>query len=108
MEHELRKVGTSLAATELILRLIRRILEARMKKPVLLICTILAASAFAGAAPARHYDRYHHHHWVGSTRPVPPPESLTSVGTPDCHAQGRFLRIAHHCPPDAIAAARRW
>ena len=27
------------------------------------------------------------------------------VGTPDCHTQGALLRIAHHCPPAAIAEA---
>jgi hypothetical protein len=34
-------------------------------------------------------------------------ESLTKIGTPDCHAQGRLLRAANHCPPAAIAAAPR-
>lgn len=34
-------------------------------------------------------------------------ESLTTVGTPDCHVQGRLLRIVHHCPPAAVTAAPR-
>jgi hypothetical protein len=34
-------------------------------------------------------------------------ESLTTVGTPDCHLQGRLLRVAHHCPPEAVTAAPR-
>jgi hypothetical protein len=67
----------------------------------------VAAVACTSAATARHH--YHHHHgiWARVARPLPSQESLTSVGTPDCHVQGRFLRMAHHCPPDAIAAAPR-
>jgi hypothetical protein len=29
------------------------------------------------------------------------------VGTPDCHTQGTLYRMANHCPPEAIAAARQ-
>jgi hypothetical protein len=79
-----------------------------MGKPALMTCMIFAATVgFTAAATANHHH-HQHHHWARAGRPAPPPESLTSVGTPDCHVQGRFLRIAHHCPPDAIAAARSW
>jgi hypothetical protein len=77
----------------------------KMRKIVLLACLVLATSAFTTAAFANH--THHRKHWAHIRAPAPAAESLTTVGTPDCHVQGRFLRIAHHCPPDAIAAAPR-
>jgi len=77
-----------------------------MRKLALLICPAFATAAFMGAATAKHHH-HHHKHWVRIGGPTPAAESLTTVGTPDCHVQGRFLRIAHHCPPEAIAAAPR-
>jgi len=75
-----------------------------MNRFVLLTCMIFAVTmTFAVAAAAK---RHHRHHWHQVIRPVPQ-ESLTTVGTPDCHVQGRLLRIAHHCPPEAVAAAPR-
>jgi hypothetical protein len=74
-----------------------------MRKIALLICLPLAMSAIATAAFAKH--THHRKHWAHMAAPAA--ESLTTVGTPDCHVQGRFLRIAHHCPPEAIAAAPR-
>lgn len=72
-----------------------------MRKVALLSCLVLASAAFASAAAAKHY---HHHraHWAQAHA-----ESLTTVGTPDCHLQGRLLRVAHHCPPEAVTAAPR-
>jgi hypothetical protein len=63
------------------------------------------AAGCTGAATARH----HHHHgsWARIAKPVPPQQSVTMVGTPDCHVQGRFFRVTHHCPPEAVAAAPR-
>ena len=77
-----------------------------MSKTTLMTFMVFAvAFGFTAAASANHHR--HQNHWAQVVRPVPPQESLTSVGTPDCHVQGRFLRMAHHCPPDAIAAAPR-
>jgi len=72
-----------------------------MRKIVLLGCLLAAPAVCAAAASAKH--THHGKHWSHA----PATESLTTVGTPNCHVQGRFLRIAHHCPPDAIAAAPR-
>jgi hypothetical protein len=69
-----------------------------MRKIALLSCLVLASAAFASAAAAKHY----HHH-----RAQAHAESLTTVGTPDCHLQGRLLRVAHHYPPEAVTAAPR-
>jgi len=75
-----------------------------MFKFALLTCMIFAATVtFAVPAAAKHH---HRHHWHQAIRPAPQ-VSLTTVGTPDCHVQGRLLRIAHHCPPEAVAAAPR-
>ncbi|MGA2056982.1 MAG: hypothetical protein ABSG88_16915 [Bradyrhizobium sp.] len=75
-----------------------------MKKFALLTCvTFAAAMSFANGAAAKHL---HHHHWHQLIRPVPQ-QSLTMVGTPDCHVQGRLFRATHHCPPEAVAAAPR-
>jgi hypothetical protein len=75
-----------------------------MSKLAQLICMTFAATMiFASGAAAKHH---HPHHWHQVIRSVPQ-QSLTMVGTPDCHVQGRFLRIAHHCPPEAVAAAPR-
>jgi hypothetical protein len=71
----------------------------KMRKIALLSCLVLASAAFASAAAAKHYHRAH-----GAQARA---ESLTTVGTPDCHVQGRLLRAAHHCPPAAVAAAPR-
>jgi len=76
-----------------------------MRKIAMLSCLLLAA---ASATPAVVRHTHHVHHGMHRVhRAAPAPESLTSVGTPDCHVQGRFLRIAHHCPPEAVAAAPR-
>ncbi|MDR3469856.1 MAG: hypothetical protein P4M07_28335 [Xanthobacteraceae bacterium] len=72
-----------------------------MGKIAVYSCLLLASAAVTTAATAKHSRhrmhvvRYH----------VLPTESLTTVGTPDCHVQGRLLRTAHHCPPQTISAA---
>jgi hypothetical protein len=71
-----------------------------MRKTALL-CLVLASAAFTTAAVAKHI----HHRTLSTQNPAPAAESLTTVGTPDCHVQGRLLRVAHHCPPEAVAAA---
>jgi len=75
----------------------------KMRKIALIVCILFASAAFTAAAGAKHtHDRKH---WAHIRAPAA--DSLTTVGPPDCHVQGRFLRMAHHCPPDAIAAAPR-
>jgi hypothetical protein len=74
-----------------------------MRKIALIVCMAFAPTAFTTAAIAKH--THHGKHWAHIRAPVA--ESLTTVGTPDCHVQGRLLRIAHHCPPEAVAAAPR-
>ena len=77
-----------------------------MRKIVLLSCLVLASAALTTAAVAKHaYHKHHRTHWAQARAPAA--ESLTTVGTPDCHVQGRLLRAAHHCPPAAVAAAPR-
>jgi hypothetical protein len=70
---------------------------------------VLASAALTSAAIAKrvHHHKYAHHDTVAARYHVPAPEILTTVGTPDCHVQGRLLRAAHHCPPEAVAAAPR-
>jgi hypothetical protein len=71
-----------------------------------LSCLALTLAALAAAAAAKHaYHAHHRTHWAQAR--APEAESLTTVGTPDCHVQGRLLRAAHHCPPAAVAAAPR-
>ena len=65
---------------------------------------VLASASLATAADARHAHHRHPHRTMISTQ-AQAAESLTTVGTPDCHVQGRLLRAAHHCPPEAVAAA---
>jgi hypothetical protein len=74
-----------------------------MRKIVLLSCLVLSSAAFATVALASHAR--HRTHSVQARAQAA--ESLTTVGTPDCHVQGRLLRAAHHCPPAAVAAAPR-
>ena len=101
----LLKVATTQTNGEL--RPFPRVLdEVKMRKLVLLTCLAFSAATFASAATAKHHH-HRHKHWVHVGNPAPARESLTTVGTPDCHVQGRFLRMAHHCPPEAIAAAPR-
>jgi hypothetical protein len=76
-----------------------------MRRIALLSCLVLASAAVSTAALAKHYR--HTHHGTLAAQARAPAESLTTVGTPDCHVQGRLLRAAHHCPPAAIAAAPR-
>jgi hypothetical protein len=80
-----------------------------MRKMALLSCLMLASAAFTSAAVAKrvHHHKYAHHGTVSTRNHVPAPEILATVGTPDCHVQGRLLRAAHHCPPEAVAAAPR-
>jgi hypothetical protein len=84
-----------------------------MHKIALSSCLVLASAAVTTAAVARHAYHMHasHMHAYHRTHPVQyrasTAESLTSVGTPDCHVQGRLFRAAHRCPPAAIAAAPR-
>jgi hypothetical protein len=81
-----------------------------MRKIALLTCLVLASAAFTIAAVAKHAHHKHAHYRTLSAQdraPAPAVESLTTVGTPDCHVQGRLLRVAHHCPPAAVAAAPR-
>ena len=74
-----------------------------MHKIALSSCLVLASATLATAAVAKHaYYRAH----IAQYR-APAAESLTSVGTLDCHVQGRLLRAAHHCPPAAVAATPR-
>lgn len=72
-----------------------------MRKIALLSCLVLASATLTAAADARHV----HHKRLPVVERAPAAESLTTVGTPDCHVQGRLLRAAHHCPPEAVAAA---
>jgi hypothetical protein len=74
-----------------------------MRKLALFSCLVLASAAIAPAAVAKHV----HHGRLSATARAAAPESLTTIGTPDCHVQGRLLRAAHHCPPAAVAAAPR-
>jgi len=80
-----------------------------MRRLSLLSClAFVVALACTSAAAARHHHDHHHHGiWARAAKPVPPQQSLTMVGTPDCHVQGRFFRVTHHCPPEAVAAAPR-
>jgi hypothetical protein len=79
-----------------------------MRKIALLSCLVLASAAFTTAAVAKHAHHKHAHYRTLSAQDrAPAVESLTTVGTPDCHVQGRLLRVAHHCPPAAVAAAPR-
>jgi hypothetical protein len=83
--------------------------DKNMRKMAFLSCLVLASAAFTSAAIAnrvQHY-KYARHGTVSTRNHVPAPEILTTVGTPDCHLQGRLLRAAHHCPPEAVAAAPR-
>jgi hypothetical protein len=77
-----------------------------MRQLTWLCCLLLASAGVTTAAAARHA---HHriHHPLSARYRAPAPEILTSVGTPDCHVQGRLLRAANHCPPEAVAAAPR-
>jgi hypothetical protein len=72
-----------------------------MGKIAVYSCLLLASAAVTTAATAKH-SRHRMHvardHALQS-------ESPTTIGTPDCHVQGRLLRAAHHCPPQAISAA---
>ena len=77
-----------------------------MHKIALLACLVLSSAAFTTAAAAKQAHHKHAHHRTLSAQDrAPAVESLTSVGTPDCRVQGRLLRVAHHCPPAAVAAA---
>jgi hypothetical protein len=79
--------------------------EVKMNGLGRLVSVAFAATVtFSSVAAAKHH--HYRHHWHQIIRPVPQ-ESLTTVGTPDCHVQGRLLRIAHHCPPEAVAAGPR-
>jgi hypothetical protein len=79
-----------------------------MHKIALSSCLVLASATLATAAVAKYayYKHAHHRAHIAQYR-APAAESLTSVGTPDCHVQGRLLRAAHHCPPAAVASAPR-
>jgi hypothetical protein len=77
-------------------------------RKIALFCLVLASAAFTNAALAENTHYKHAHHRTLSDRyrpPAPAVENLTTVGTPDCHIQGRLFRAAHHCPPAAVAAA---
>jgi hypothetical protein len=79
-------------------------------RQIALFCLALVSPAFTTGAVAEHFHHKHPHHRPLSAQyavpaPVPAPESWTTVGTPDCHTQGRLFRVAHHCPPAAVAAA---
>jgi hypothetical protein len=78
-----------------------------MRKIVLISCLLLTSAAVTTAAAAKHVHHRHGHHGTLTAQVRVPAESLTTVGTPDCHVQGRLLRAAHHCPPAAVAAAPR-
>ena len=68
---------------------------------------VLASAAFTAPAAARHVHHRIHHYPLSARYRAQATEVLTSVGTPDCHVQGRLLRAANHCPPQAVAAAPR-
>ena len=80
---------------------------------VALFCLVLSSSAalstvaLAVHASEVHAAPRHHHHTLAASGylAAAPTESWTSIGTPDCHTQGRLFRVAHHCPPAAVAAA---
>jgi hypothetical protein len=72
------------------------------RKIIFLSCLALTLAAFTTVAIGRHA-----HHRTFSAQARAAAESLTTVGNPDCHVQGRLLRAAHHCPPAAVAAAPR-
>jgi hypothetical protein len=78
-----------------------------MHKIVLSSCLVLAPATLATAAVAKHAYHGHAHHRAHAVQYRAPAESLTSVGSPECHLQGRLFRAAHHCPPAAVAAAPR-
>lgn len=79
-----------------------------MRKIALLSGLLLASAACATAADAKHTRPTNaHYRMLPAQNRAPMPESLTTVGTPDCHVQGRLLRAAHHCPPEAVTAAPR-
>jgi hypothetical protein len=79
-----------------------------MHKIVFVSCLALTSAALTTAVVARQaHTRHAHHRTHLAQARAPAAESLTTVGTPDCHVQGRLLRAAHHCPPAAVAAAPR-
>ena len=80
-----------------------------MRNIALLSSLLLASAAFSSPALARHvhHARHGHHGMHSAQARAPARENLTTVGTPECHLQGRLFRAAHHCPPEAVAAAPR-
>jgi hypothetical protein len=79
-----------------------------MRKIATLSCLLIASAACVTAADAKHTHHTHaYYRMLAAQNRAPAPESLTTVGTPDCHVQGRLLRAAHHCPPEAVTAAPR-
>jgi hypothetical protein len=74
-----------------------------MRKVAILTCLLLASAATPALARHTHHV---HHRMHAVERLAPPHESLTTIGTPACHVQGRFSRIANGCPPEAIGSAR--
>jgi hypothetical protein len=86
--------------------------ETKDMRVALFSCLVLALAGFSTAAFAKH-THHVHHAWHGHPEMLstqarwPAGEILTTVGTPECHLQGRLFRAAHHCPPEAVAAAPR-
>jgi hypothetical protein len=62
----------------------------------LLLCAVFAPAIFSSAALAQQDH---------SNAPIV--LAQVGIGTPDCHTQGTLYRMANHCPPEAIAAARQ-
>lgn len=78
-----------------------------MRRIALLSGLLLASAGVTTAANATVTKHHVHHRWYSAQARARAPEILTTVGTPDCHVQGRLLRVANHCPPEAISAAPR-
>ena len=77
---------------------------ARIFTPLSLCCLLLSSVALSSAADA---ERVRLPTISVQDDPAPAVTRIAwvGVGTPDCHTQGALLRIAHHCPPAAIAEA---
>ena len=72
-------------------------------REIFVCCLLLSSVALSTAADAEHVGLP----TISVQRPDPALTKVgwVGVGTPDCHTQGALLRIAHHCPPAAIAEA---
>jgi hypothetical protein len=77
-------------------------------RKIALCCLLLAGlstAAVAEQATFRTFSLERTTPSAESTTPVVIPVGWVGVGTPDCHTQGVLFRVAHNCPPAAIAEA---